>query len=63
MGHVSYGEYSVAKVNSMTIALRCINRKCYSVLTIESDISTESLKKIMTRGGHTSSVIDVSSCL
>ena len=35
-GTVTYGEYSVAKVNSMTIALRCINRKCHSVLTIES---------------------------
>ena len=35
-GTVSYGEYSVAKVNSMTIALRCINRKCHSALTIES---------------------------
>ena len=35
-GTVSYGEYSLAKVNSMTIALRCVNRKCHSVLTIES---------------------------
>ena len=25
-GTVTYGEYSVAKVNSMTIAHRCINR-------------------------------------
>ena len=35
-GTVSYGEYSLAKVNSMTLALRCVNRKCHSVLTIES---------------------------
>ena len=35
-GTVTYDEYSIAKVNSMTTALKCINRKCHSVLTIES---------------------------
>ena len=35
-GTVRYGEYTVAKVNSMTIALRCLNRKCNAVITIES---------------------------
>ena len=35
-GTVRYGEYSIAKVNSMTVALKCINRKCHASLTIES---------------------------
>ena len=35
-GTVRYAEYTTAKVNSTSVALRCVNRKCHSSLAIES---------------------------
>ena len=35
-GSVFYMEYTISKVNSTTVALRCCNRKCHSTLALET---------------------------